>query len=78
MASQGYMMVRYADDGVVLCQSKEQARTALVELQAWTTAHLLKLHPEKTKLVDMNSIGGMDFLGYHFEKSRREKEKTVI
>ena len=36
MAGQGYEMVRYADDFVILCETKEQAEAALAEVQWWT------------------------------------------
>jgi len=63
MARKGWEMVRYADDFVILCQTQEQAQEALHEIQQWTQAAGLKLHPEKTRLVDMKQPGGFDFLG---------------
>lgn len=72
MARQGYVMIRYADDLIVLCESQEQAQAALQELQQWTRAAGLTLHPDKTRCVDMNQPGqGFDFLGYHFAHTRR-------
>jgi RNA-directed DNA polymerase len=71
MARQGYEMVRYADDFVILCRSEAEARAALVEVQAWTTSAGLTLHPTKTRIVDARLPGGFDFLGYHFEAGQR-------
>jgi RNA-directed DNA polymerase len=71
MAQLGYEMVRYADDFVILCRSQEQAQRALAEVEAWTTAAGLRLHPAKTRIVDASQHGGFDFLGYHFERSYR-------
>jgi RNA-directed DNA polymerase len=72
MARQGYAMIRYADDLVILCETAEQAQAALQELQQWTKGAGLSLHPEKTRCVDMNQPGeGFDFLGYHFAHTRR-------
>ena len=34
MKQKGYRMVRYADDFVVLCRSREQAQAALAEVKA--------------------------------------------
>jgi RNA-directed DNA polymerase len=68
MAEQGYEMVRYADDFVVLCRSREEAERALEEVKAWTAAAGLELHPQKTRIVDATQPGGFDFLGYHFER----------
>lgn len=70
MADEGFEMVRYADDLVILCRDAEQAEQALVRVQAWTNRAGLTLHPTKTRIVDMNQPGGFDFLGYHFERSR--------
>lgn len=71
MAEQGYEMVRYADDFVILCRSREEAERALVEVASWTAAAGLQLHPEKTRIVDAAQPGGFDFLGYHFERGYR-------
>lgn len=59
-------LVRYADDFVVLCSTKEQAE----EVQERATAILaelgLELHPDKTGVVDLREgREGFDFLGCH-------------
>ena len=71
MADAGYEMVRYADDFVVLCRTAKDAPQALAIVQRWTAAAGLRLHPEKTHLVDTQQPGGFDFLGYHFERHYR-------
>jgi RNA-directed DNA polymerase len=70
MAAEGYEMVRYADDFVILCRSAEAAQEALHRVQQWTAEAGLTLHPEKTRIVDANTEG-FDFLGYHFERGKR-------
>src|SRR5204863_2936688 len=45
-------MVRFADDAVLCFQSREEAQQVLEELGKPMTEYGLKLHPEKTKLVD--------------------------
>jgi len=70
MAQQGFEMVRYADDFVILCRSPEDAARALAVVQAWTAEAGLKLHPEKTKIVDATTTA-FDFLGYRFDRGRR-------
>src|SRR5436305_12256054 len=70
MAREGFEMVRYADDFVILCRSPEEAARALAAVQAWTAEAGLALHPEKTKVVDATEAA-FDFLGYRFEKGRR-------
>ena len=71
LAQQGFEMVRYADDFVILCRSEAEARAALARVQTWTTQAGLQLHAEKTGIVDVTQRGGFDFLGYHFERGYR-------
>jgi RNA-directed DNA polymerase len=56
---------------VVLCRTAEDAAQARLMVQRWTEAAGVRLHPDKTHLVDMQQPGGFDFLGYHFERDRR-------
>ncbi|MGH3969713.1 MAG: group II intron reverse transcriptase/maturase, partial [Mycobacterium sp.] len=60
-------LVRYADDGVVLCRSAAQAEHALAAVGEILAGLGLRLHPDKTKVVDLrNGREGLDFLGCHF------------
>jgi RNA-directed DNA polymerase len=54
-----------------MCQSEAEARQALNLLQQWTAEAGLKLHPDKTRVVDATAPGGFDFLGYHFEQGQK-------
>jgi RNA-directed DNA polymerase len=83
VAGAGYAMVRYADDFVILCRTREAAEQALAMVQAWTADAGLTVHPTKTRIVAAGT--GFDFLGYHFRpdyrtarKKSREKLKAVI
>lgn len=78
MAQLGYEMVRYADDFVILCRSESEAQRALREIEEWTSAAGLRLHPEKTRIVDASQCGGFDFLGYHFERGYRWPSKKSL
>jgi RNA-directed DNA polymerase len=79
MAARGYRMVRYADDFVVLCKSREQADAALAEISDWVTENGLRLHPSKTHIGDCRQIGeGFEFLGYRFEAGRRFVRKKSL
>lgn len=74
MQKEGYTMVRYADDLVILCATLAEAEAAYALLKAWVEGQGLGLHAEKTRIVNMNEPGsGFDFLGYHFEYTRRGK-----
>ena len=77
MADLGFKMVRYADDFVILCRSREEAEAALATVQTWTDAAGLTLHPEKTVIVDVRETG-FDFLGYHFHGEYRWPRKKSL
>lgn len=70
MAGQGWEMVRYADDFVILCRSQAEAEAALTQVRQWCEAAGLLLHPTKTKIVDVRKEG-FDFLGYRFQTTRQ-------
>jgi RNA-directed DNA polymerase len=79
MAAHGYRMVRYADDFVVLCKSREEAKAALATINAWVTSNGLRLHPDKTHVGDCLVAGqGFEFLGYRFEAGRRFVRKNSL
>ncbi len=70
MAGQGWEMVRYADDLVVLCRTQEEAEQALTHLRQWSGQAGLTLHPTKTRIVDLTKEG-FDFLGWHFRGGKK-------
>jgi RNA-directed DNA polymerase len=70
MAAQGFQMIRYADDFVILCRSQAEAEQAWTLVRQWCEAEGLTLHPTKTKIVDVRTEG-FDFLGYHFQTTQR-------
>jgi RNA-directed DNA polymerase len=77
MARRGWAMVRYADDFVVLCRTKEEAETVLAFLREWTGAAKLTLHPTKTRIVNA-ATEGFDFLGWHFRGGKKwPREKSL-
>jgi RNA-directed DNA polymerase len=81
MDAQGYEMVRYADDFVILCRTEAEAREALAKVQVWMKAAGLTLHPDKTRIVDATLKGGFEFLGWHFERGYkwpREKSQAKL
>src|SRR6266567_1132385 len=79
MAACDYRMVRYADDFVVLCKSREEAEAALVRIRAWVKDNGLRLHPDKTHIGDCRKRGeGFEFLGYRFEAGGRYVRKKSL
>jgi RNA-directed DNA polymerase len=73
----GWGLVRYADDFVVLCRTKEEAQTVLAFLRQWTAAAGLTLHPTKTRLVHATEEG-FDFLGWHFRGGKKWPRKKSL
>jgi RNA-directed DNA polymerase len=64
-------MVRYADDFVVFCESKEDAEQVKENLTQWLDKRGLSLANEKTRIVHLTE--GFDFLGFnirHYTDSR--------
>jgi RNA-directed DNA polymerase len=70
MAREGFEMVRYADDFVILCRSPEEAARALAKVQDWTAEAGLILHPTKTRIVNAQD-DTFDFLGYRFGRGKK-------
>jgi RNA-directed DNA polymerase len=59
-------LVRYADDFVVLCETREQAEQAQRQAASLLGDLGLELHPDKTRVVDLrDGREGFDFLGCH-------------
>ena len=59
-------LVRYADDFVVLCSTRQQAEQAQQRARALLGGLGLGLHPDKTRVVDLREgREGFDFLGCH-------------
>ena len=72
MKQQGYRMVRYADDFVVLCRTAQQAQAVLEEVKSWVEQNGLRLNADKTHVGDCRQAGqGFEFLGYRFEAGQR-------
>ena len=75
-------LVRYADDGVVLCRSAVQAEHALAAVGEVLASLGLRLHPDKTKVIDLREgREGLDFLGCHFRarmSGRLWEQKRIV
>ena len=56
-------VVRYADDFVVFCETKEAAEQVIETLRQWLQQRGLELSSEKTRIVHLTE--GFDFLGFN-------------
>ena len=70
LTAQGFTLVRYADDFVVLCHSQAEAAAALAAVRQVLADLGLSLSEEKTRLVDAQTAA-FTFLGYTFHKGWR-------
>ncbi len=63
------VLVRYADDFVVMCNTKSACEQAEQRVREILARLALELHPDKTRRVDLSRGGeGFDFLGCHLRK----------
>lgn len=59
-------VIRYADDYVVLCPTRERAEMARSVAEAALAPLGLRSHPDKTRIVNLTrGTEGLDFLGFH-------------
>lgn len=75
-----YSVVRYADDFVILCESKEEALSMYEKLQPYLDKRGLKLAEDKTKITMLTE--GFNFLGFTIRKwetrrKNRNKETQI-
>lgn len=77
-----FRLIRYADDFVVLCKSKERAQEALEKAKDALIPLKLDIKPSKTKVVNFEH--GFQYLGYIFcrslviESEKEDKKATFV
>ena len=71
------ILVRYADDFVIVCRGKVDAEQAMGVVRQIMTKLKLQLHPTKTKLVNLKQEG-FEFLGFHFRKVISRKSGKLV
>jgi RNA-directed DNA polymerase len=67
------VLIRYADDALALCHSREQAEQVQARLAAWLGPRGLVFNQDKTRVVRLDD--GVDFLGFSV---RRYRGKLLI
>ena len=68
------ILVRYADDFVILCESEDDALKAKETTEEWLGLKGLELSEEKTKIVHISE--GFDFLGFNIRQYKVNNTKT--
>ena len=76
MRQAGYALIRYADDMVVMCRTREEAEGALMKLRELLEVRGLQLHPDKTRLAHLMVKPGFQFLGYEFYDKYRDPRRS--
>jgi len=68
------VLVRFADDLVVMCHTKREAEVALSALRSILAEMGLEFKAAKTRIVHLTEGGeGLDFLGFHHRRVRGER-----
>jgi group II intron reverse transcriptase/maturase len=70
MRLKGYQLTRYADDWVITCKSKAEARAAVDAAGRILKQLGVELHPQKTRIVHVQH--GFEFLGYKIKRGKRK------
>jgi len=71
-------LVRYADDFVILCRTREQAEASLAKVRWILDSLRLRLHPTKTRVVELGpGKAGFEFLGCHLRIVRSTFKKRA-
>ncbi len=71
-------LVRFADDLLAMCRTREEAEAALVSLRVILAELGLELKDAKTRIVHLEEGGeGVDFLGFHHRWVRANRAKHV-
>jgi len=60
------VLIRYADDLVALCDSREQAEQVKARLTPWLASRGLAFNEDKTRVVHLDE--GLDFLGFNVRR----------
>ena len=74
-------LVRYADDLVILCATRDRAEQARARVTAVLEPLGLFLHPDKTRIVHLaRGAEGFDFLGFHnhLRRSHRWRNRWYL
>lgn len=81
--NQGYYLnetsigiVKYADDFVILCKTKEEAETMYKKLKPYLDKRGLKLAEDKTRVTHINE--GFDFLGFNIRKYKKNRGMVLL
>ena len=64
------VLVRYADDLLALCHTRQQAEQVKARLAGWLAPRGLAFNEDKTRIVHLDE--GLDFLGFKIRRYQRQ------
>jgi len=70
------ILVRYADDMVVCCHSRQEAEHVKAQLAQWLAPRGLVFNEDKTRIVHLEK--GFNFLGFNVRRYRRGHERGKL
>ncbi|MBV6697824.1 group II intron reverse transcriptase/maturase [Kitasatospora aureofaciens] len=70
------VLIRYADDFVVLCHSKAEAKQIKAKLEQWLKPRGLRFNEEKTKIRHLAE--GFDFLGFNIRRYTKGRKSITL
>jgi RNA-directed DNA polymerase len=70
------ILVRYADDMVACCHSRQQAEQVKARLAGWLEPRGLAFNEDKTRIVPLEE--GFDFLGFNVRRYRRGRRPAKL
>jgi RNA-directed DNA polymerase len=70
------VLVRYADDMVACCHSRQQAEQVKARLAGWLKPRGLAFNEDKTRIVPLEE--GFDFLGFNVRRYRRGRRPAKL
>jgi RNA-directed DNA polymerase len=76
LETRGIAWVRYADDFLLLCETREEAEAVMEAVRAILEGMRLGLSPEKSRTAHLDE--GFDFLGWHYQGHRRWPRKKSV
>ncbi len=76
LEARGISWVRYADDFLLLCETREEAEAALEAVRTILGGMKLSLSAEKSRIAHLDE--GFDFVGWHYEGHRRWPRKKSV
>ncbi|WP_323735826.1 group II intron reverse transcriptase/maturase [Methanosphaera sp. ISO3-F5] len=71
-----YIMIRYADDFVVICKTKEDAENIYGLLEPYLSERGLTLAEDKTRITHIDD--GFDFLGFNIRNYHTQNHEKVL